>query len=63
LAAVRNSAAHGKLDEFSDADVTNMIRDIEQFLAIQLANKAFATERKKPRPLKSDVNCDTMSHN
>jgi len=37
LADVRNSAAHGKPEEFSDADVTNMIRDIEQFLAIQLA--------------------------
>lgn len=26
-------------------------------------NKAFAAERKKPRPLKSNVGCDTVSHN
>ncbi len=37
LADIRNSAAHGKPEEFSDQDVTNMIRDIEQFLANQLA--------------------------
>ena len=37
LADIRNSAAHGKPDEFTDTDVTNMIRDIEQFLAVQLA--------------------------
>ena len=37
LADIRNSAAHGKPDEFSESDVTTMIRDIEQFLAVQLA--------------------------
>lgn len=37
LADIRNSAAHGKPEEFSEADVSNMIRDIEQFLAVQLA--------------------------
>jgi hypothetical protein len=37
LADIRNSAAHGKPEEFSDEDVTNMIRDVEQFLANQLA--------------------------
>jgi hypothetical protein len=37
LADIRNSAAHGKPDEFSEGDVTTMIRDIEQFLAVQLA--------------------------
>lgn len=37
LADIRNSAAHGKPEEFTESDVENMIRDIEQFLAIQLA--------------------------
>ncbi len=37
LADIRNSAAHGRSKEFSEDDVTNMIRDIEQFLAVQLA--------------------------
>ncbi len=37
LADIRNSAAHGKPEEFTEGDVTNMIRDIEQFLAVQLA--------------------------
>lgn len=32
LADIRNSAAQGKTDEFSDADIDNMIRDVEQFL-------------------------------
>ncbi len=36
LAGIRNSAAHGKPDEFSSEDVTNMIRDVEQFLAVHL---------------------------
>ena len=36
LADIRNSAAHGKPDEFTDADVSNMIRDAEQFLSVQL---------------------------
>lgn len=33
LADIRNNAAHGKPDEFSEDDVALMIRDIEQFLA------------------------------
>jgi hypothetical protein len=37
LADIRNNAAHGKPEEFSDDDVANMIRDVEQFLANQLA--------------------------
>ncbi len=37
LADIRNSAAHGKPEEFSDNDVTTMIRDIEQFLIIHLS--------------------------
>jgi hypothetical protein len=37
LADIRNSAAHGKPDEFTEQDVGNMIRDIEQFLARELA--------------------------
>ncbi|CAH6803607.1 conserved hypothetical protein [Vibrio chagasii] len=37
LADIRNSAAHGKSEEFTEGDVTIMIRDIEQFLAVQLA--------------------------
>ena len=37
LADIRNSAAHGKPEEFSDNDVTTMIRDIEQFLITQLS--------------------------
>jgi hypothetical protein len=36
LADIRNSAAHGKPEEFSEQDVTNMIRDIETFVATQL---------------------------
>jgi hypothetical protein len=32
LADIRNSAAHGKNDQFEKADVQNMIRDIEGFL-------------------------------
>lgn len=36
LADIRNSAAHGKPDEFSESDVNSMIKDIEQFLAVQL---------------------------
>jgi hypothetical protein len=36
LADIRNSAAHGKPDEFTQEDVRMMIRDVEQFLAIQL---------------------------
>ena len=37
LADIRNSAAHGKPEEFTESDVENMIREVEQFLAIQLA--------------------------
>lgn len=37
LADIRNSAAHGKPQDFSEDDVKNMIRDVEQFLANQLA--------------------------
>ena len=33
LAAIRNSAAHGKPTEFSDDDVRSMIADVERFLA------------------------------
>jgi hypothetical protein len=33
LAGIRNSAAHGKPNEFTDADVKAMIEDIERFLA------------------------------
>nr|WP_257535325.1 HEPN domain-containing protein [Marinobacter adhaerens] len=36
LADIRNSAAHGKPDEFTKEDVQMMIRDVEQFLATQL---------------------------
>lgn len=36
LADIRNSAAHGKPEEFSDNDLTTMIRDIEQFLITHL---------------------------
>jgi hypothetical protein len=33
LAGIRNSAAHGKPNEFTDAEVKTMIEDIERFLA------------------------------
>jgi hypothetical protein len=33
LADIRNSAAHGKPQEFTENDVKDMIRDVEQFLA------------------------------
>ncbi len=36
LADIRNSAAHGKLNEFTKQDVTDMIRDVSQFLANHL---------------------------
>lgn len=32
LADIRNNAAHGKPDEFTDEDVSAMIRDVESFL-------------------------------
>lgn len=33
MAGIRNSAAHGKTDEFSPGDVKGMIADVERFLA------------------------------
>jgi hypothetical protein len=36
LADIRNSAAHGKPDEFTDDDVRDMIRDVERFVAEHL---------------------------
>ncbi|QDV56772.1 DUF4145 domain-containing protein [Rosistilla oblonga] len=36
LADIRNSAAHGKPTEFSSADVDDMIRDVERFVADHL---------------------------
>ena len=33
ISDIRNSAAHGKLEEFNEADVRDMIRDISRFLA------------------------------
>jgi hypothetical protein len=38
LADIRNSAAHGKPNEFTDQDVSNMIRDVYQFLANHLVD-------------------------
>ena len=32
IADIRNSAAHGKPEEFNNDDVKNMIRDVESFL-------------------------------
>lgn len=37
LAGVRNSAAHGKTEEFSKDDVNSMINEIERFVASTLA--------------------------
>jgi len=36
LAAIRNSAAHGKPEEFTAAEVRGMIDDVERFLAATL---------------------------
>ena len=36
LAGVRNSAAHGKPDDFSERDVEDMIRDVERFITEHL---------------------------
>ena len=36
LAGIRNSAAHGKIDEFTKVNVEQMIPEIEHFLAIHL---------------------------
>lgn len=38
LADVRNSAAHGKPNEFTEPDVTNMIRDVSHFLVNHLTS-------------------------
>jgi hypothetical protein len=38
LAAIRNSAAHGKVDEFTKQNVVNMIDEVEQFLANHLTD-------------------------
>jgi len=37
IADIRNNAAHGKLELFSEQDVKNMIRDIESFLINHMA--------------------------
>ena len=37
LAAVRNSAAHGKSDEYTSEDVKSMIPEVERFVAERLA--------------------------
>ncbi|MDD9158406.1 hypothetical protein PVK64_19765 [Aliivibrio sp. S4TY2] len=37
IADIRNSAAHGKPEQFSEQDVKNMIRDIEAFLLSYMA--------------------------
>ena len=36
IAHLRNSAAHGEWDAFSDAQVSDMIRDVEGFLSTYL---------------------------
>ena len=36
LADIRNSAAHGKTDEFNESDVEGMIKDVERFVADNL---------------------------
>lgn len=36
LAAFRNSAAHGKPEDFTETQVRGMIDDVERFLAAQL---------------------------
>jgi hypothetical protein len=33
LAAIRNSVAHGKSEEFTRDDISAMIRDVERFVA------------------------------
>ncbi len=37
IADIRNSAAHGKWSEFSESDVTDMIKDVQRFLADHLS--------------------------
>jgi hypothetical protein len=36
LAAIRNSAAHGRSQDFTSDDVAAMIRDVERFVAAKL---------------------------
>jgi len=36
LAAIRNSAAHGKVDEYTHEDVNNLIGEVERFVAERL---------------------------
>jgi hypothetical protein len=38
LADIRNSAAHGKPDEFTDQNVSDMIREVSQFLSNYLVD-------------------------
>lgn len=38
LADIRNSAAHGNPNQFTEQDVTNMIREVNQFLANHLVS-------------------------
>ena len=38
LIAIRNSAAHGNLNDFTEQDVANMINEVEQFLANHLTD-------------------------
>jgi len=38
LASIRNSAAHGNPEEFTDQDVSDMIRDVNQFLVNHLVD-------------------------
>ncbi len=38
LADIRNSAAHGKEQEFSHDDVNNMIKDVESFITLYLTS-------------------------
>ena len=37
LAAVRNSAAHGKTAEYTNEDVKNLIAEVERFVADKLS--------------------------
>ena len=37
IADIRNSAAHGKWSEFSESDVTDMVKDVQRFLASYLS--------------------------
>lgn len=39
LAGIRNSAAHGKHDEFTKEDVKSMIQEVEQFLAQNMGDQ------------------------